>query len=65
MMARFELYLDPPPPSDNKKREEKSWTPSEKTFWIRACIFVHLNSYCNTCIYVVPIPYFQKIHPNV
>ena len=39
MMARLKWYLDPPSPHQLKKRKKKrcqSWTPSDKTLWIRS-----------------------------
>ena len=38
-MARFWWYLDPLSP----KKRCQSWTPSDKTFWIRACLGIALN----------------------
>ena len=49
MMTHLQGYLNPPTPDQLKKRSQ-SWTPSEKTFWIRACaclvifIFAVINS---------------------
>ena len=40
LMARLQWYLDPSSPHQTKKTQKncQSWTPSVKTFWIRACI---------------------------
>ena len=42
MMARLLWNLDPPSPLQLNKQERcQSWTPSNKTFWIRAWIMRH------------------------
>ena len=39
MMARFKCYMDPlsSPHQLKKPKKRQIWTPSDKTFWIRAC----------------------------
>ena len=40
MMARLKWYFDPPSPhqlKDQTKKKRQSWTPADKTFWIRVC----------------------------
>ena len=39
-MAR---YFDPLSPHQNKKKQRKSWTPSDKSYWIHACTILYVQ----------------------
>ena len=39
--SHLDKYLDPFSPHQTSKTQ--SWTPSDKTFWIRACLVCHCN----------------------
>ena len=57
MLARLKVYLDPPslPPLIQNKQQQKklqTWTPYDKTLWIRAClIFVKTVENSEDCFW--------------
>ena len=62
--GRFWWYMDPLVPHQQKKKKKKrcqSWTPSDKTFWIRACFLSLLRKSKQSAIYV----YVDNVEENI
>ena len=54
LMARLWWYLDASPLHQTEKKRKKrcqSWTPSYKSFWIRACVI--WDSLCDNVTYLI------------
>ena len=64
-MARFQWYMDPLVSHQLKETlselDPGSWTPSEKTFWIRACFLSILRKLKQSEIYV----YVDNVEENI